>query len=637
MTPSEALKRAVVGCKRALVAVTLFSLGINMLMLTVPIFMMQMYDRVVPARSTDTLLLLILMALGALVVMALLEGTRGRIMVRLGTWLDKELSGVILSGSMADSLRTGKTRGAGGLRELNQVRAFVTGPGIFPLLDAPWVPIFVGIIFLLHPMLGWIAVGGAVIILGFAVVNDFATRKRLQEANAAAGRALYRADAVVRNADVVAAMGMMPDLVRRWQDGNRSGLDLQAEASDRGGTISSAAKAFRLFLQILMLSVGAWLVMQAELTGGGMIAASIILTRAMAPVEQSISAWRGLVQAKSGYAQIKELLDRAPAGNEGMSLPRPSGELTVETVTFVPPGSKEPVVRGVSFGLRPGESMGLIGSSASGKTTLARLLVGSWTPTAGHVRLDGMDVAVWEAVDRGRHVGYLPQDVELFDGTVKENIARLREATSEEVVAAATLAGVHELILRLPEGYDTPIGEGGIMLSGGQRQRVALARAVFGGPRLVVLDEPNSSLDTEGERALMQALRALKAAGTTIIVIAHRPAILAHVDKLLVMQGGRVEMFGPRDEVMEKVAPGRAAQLHRASQTPPGQAASLASPGQSPAPPRASGAERVPGAGMPRIVAGPRPVAGPVADAPTGKDAGGLPPAAVQGARRPQE
>lgn len=556
MQPKHALARAISGSRRAFWVVGVFSLGINLLMLTVPIYMMQMFDRVVPSRNFDTLMWLSLIAVIALAVMAALEGIRGRLMVRLARWFDHELSGPVLAGTFGDSLKAGGLRGAQPLRDLASIRSMLTGGGLFPLFDAPWVPVFVAIIFLLHWHLGVIAVVGGVIVFGCAMLNDLMTRDALKEANAIGMRSLYRADAVVRNADVVAAMGMMPDLIGRWSQSNESGLVKQVEAGDRASLITSSAKLVRMLVQVGMLGYGAWLVTMHELTGGGMIAASIILGRAMAPVEQSIGAWRGVVAARNAFRNICALLERTPPVGEGMTLPTPAGRLSVEGVSFVPAGSREPVLRGISFKLDAGETLGVVGASAAGKTTLSRLLVGSWTPTAGHVRLDGADVAVWEGADRGRHVGYLPQDVELFEGTVRENIARMQEASDDDVVAAAELAGVHEMILRLPAGYDTQIGDDGVRLSGGQRQRVALARAAFGSPRLVVLDEPNSNLDTDGEVALANAIRRMKAEGTTIVIVAHRPSVLAQVDKLLVLRQGMVEAFGPRDEVMAKIAPG---------------------------------------------------------------------------------
>ena len=563
MRSRAALNEVTSGARRAMIFVGVFSAVTNLLMLTVPIYMMQMFDRVLPTRHTDTLLLITALALGALALMAVIEIIRARIMVRLGSWIDRKLSAPLLSASINDNLRASGAgqNGASALRDLNTLRQFITGPSVFPLMDAPWVPLFVGLIFLLHPTLGWIAVGGGVIVFMFAIANDLFTRRTLSKANGMSARSLYRADAAVRNSDVIAALGMTPALTKRWRDAADTGIEQQATASDISGSISSGARMMRLIVQIAMLGVGTYLAILGEITGGGMIGASIILGRAMAPIEQSINAWRGLVGARSAYKNIKETLERQEDLDDAMSLPDPSGLLQVENVTFVPVGQREPILRAISFNAEPGEQMGLIGPSASGKTTLARLLVGSWFASAGAVRLDGADLAYWAAEDRGPHIGYVPQDVELFDGTVRENISRLTEADPESVVAAAKLARVHELILRLPDGYDTQIGDGGIRLSGGQRQRIALARAVFGSPKFLVLDEPNSNLDRDGDVALLETLNELKAAKITVVIITHRPSILTHVDSITVLSHGRVEMSGPRDEVMAKLTPGNAPQI----------------------------------------------------------------------------
>lgn len=610
MNPEEALKCVVAGCRKGFIVVGLFSLAINLLMLTVPIYMMQMYDRVISSGNVDTLVLLSIIAFGGLLAMSLVEMMRSRIMVKLGTWVDRELRGPVLSGAMNDSLRAGGLNGASGLRELNTLRGFLTGAGIFPLLDAPWVPIFVAIIFLIHPILGFIAIGGAVIVFGFALANHFSTRRPLKQANGAAAKALYRADAMVRNADVASAMGMEPHLIHRWRDSSEEGLTLQAVASDRVGGISAMAKFVRLVLQIAMLGVGAYLVTQNELTGGGMIAGSIILSRAMAPIEQSIGAWRGMVGAKGAYENIKALLGRTPATGDAMSLPKPTGHISIAGVAFVPSGAQEPILRGVTCEILPGDTVGLIGPSASGKTTLARIMVGSWQPTAGHARLDGADVFVWDAADRGRYIGYMPQDVELFDGPVHENIARMGDPDGDAVVEAAQLAGVHDLILHLPNGYETFIGDGGAKLSGGQRQQIALARALYGDPSLVVLDEPNSNLDTEGERALMEAMTELRRRKITTVVVAHRPTILASVDKLIVLNQGRVEMAGTRDEVLEKVAPGSIEAVRRAIAANPEAAAHAPGTG-----PQARGQPPTPPTAQTRTD-------GPVANAPQAPQAG---------------
>ncbi|MCA8926443.1 MAG: type I secretion system permease/ATPase [Alphaproteobacteria bacterium] len=572
MQPRAALRRAVAGARRAMFAVAIFSIVLNLLMLTVPIYMMQMYDRVLPTRHTDTLLLLSLMALVALMVMAAMEVVRSRIMVRLGTWIDRQLSGPLLMVSMVESLRRSGAgiQAASALRELNTLRQFVTGPGVFPLLDAPWVPIYIAIIFFLHPLLGWLSIAGAVVVFLFAVANDLLTRPALSRASRGINQSLYRADAAVRNADVIEALGMGPAVVDKWRSAGEVGLGYQADASDASGLISAVARMMRLVVQIGILGAGAYLVILGELTGGGMIGASIILGRAMAPIEQSINAWRGFTGARNAFRSIRGLIERQEDEGEPMSLPEPKGQVSVEGVTFVPPGQREPVLRQVSFEVRPGEQVGLVGPSASGKTTLARLLVGSWLPTAGTVRLDGADLAYWHANDRGRHIGYVPQDVELFDGTVRENIARLTDCEPEEIVAAARLARVHEMILRLPDGYDTQMGEGGVWLSGGQRQRIAMARAVFGQPKFLVLDEPNANLDREGDMALLETLKELKAMGSTVIIVSHRPSVLSFVDSVIVLNQGRLEAKGPRDEVLAKLMPGGGAQAQIAS--PPGSA-----------------------------------------------------------------
>lgn len=597
MQPRAALKDAVAGARQAMVSVAVFSIVLNLLMLTVPIYMMQMFDRVLPTGHTDTLLLLTLMAFGALLLMATMEIVRARIMVRLGTWIDRQLSGPLLMVSLSESLRRSgsSVQGASALRELNTLRQFLTGPGVFPLLDAPWVPIYIAIIFFLHPLLGWLSVAGAVLVFLFAVANDLLTRPALSMASRGINQSLYRADAAVRNADVIAALGMGPAIIQKWRSEGEAGLGYQAQASDVSGVISSIARTIRLAVQIGILGAGAYLVIQGELTGGGMIGASIILGRAMAPIEQSINAWRGFTGARNAYRSITDVIQRQDDHPDPMSLPEPAGHLLVEAVTFVPPGKREPVLRQVSFEVQPGEHVGLVGPSASGKTTLSRLLVGSWLPTAGAVRLDGADLAYWDATDRGRHIGYVPQDVELFDGTVRENISRLTDCEPAEVVAAAKLARVHDTILRLPDGYDTQVGDGGIWLSGGQRQRIAMARAVFGSPRFLVLDEPNANLDRDGDVALLETLKDLKAMGSTVIIVTHRPSILSYVDSVLVLNQGRVEAKGPREEVLAKLMPDSGQRIEASPQRPQpssgGDAASGngASSPSHPQPPRQNG------------------------------------------------
>ena len=553
--PDE-LKRAMAACRRVWFGVGLFSACLNILMLSVPIYMMQLYDRVLATRNVDTLLALTVMVAAALVILGLLDALRGRVLARVGSWLDRELGGTVLSGAVADALRAGGGASAQGLRDLATVRGYIGGPGVLPLFDAPWAPVFLAIIYLIHPILGWIALGGAVVLCVCAVLNDLTTRKKLAEANGTSARALNAADVAIRNADAIAAMGMLPNLTRRWREMGASSQGLLDSAMDVSGSIAATAKATRFSLQVAMLGVGAYLVILHEMTPGAMIAGAIILTRALAPFEQLINSWRYFTGARTAYRRLADLLARAPDGSAGTVLPRPAGRIDVEKVSYVPRGVREPIIRQASFSLVGGETLGVIGPSGAGKTTLVRLIVGSLTPTAGHVRLDGADVRTWPDADRGRYVGYLPQNVELFAGTVRDNIARLGNADDEDVVAAAKLAGAHEMILRLPNGYDTPLGAEGVPISGGQHQRIGLARAVFGNPALLVLDEPNAHLDAEGETSLADTVVRLREQGTTIILIAQRAGIMAHVDKMLVVKAGAISLFGPREEVLKELQVG---------------------------------------------------------------------------------
>lgn len=538
----------------AFTAVAVFSLGVNLLMLAVPLYMFQVFDRVLGSRSEETLIMLTLVTVGGLALLGGLDMVRSWVMVRVGVRLDFMLGGALFTNSVQRSL-LGRGQDVQGLRDLGQLRGFLTGPGVFALFEAPWVPVYIGIVYLFHPLLGSLALGGAVLLLLLALVNELVTRRPLLAANRASMANYNHTQAQVRNADVVAAMGMMPALLGRWQRNNSEVLHWQAMASDRAGLVTGASKSVRLMLQVVTLGTGAYLVIANDITPGIMIAATFILSRALAPIEMAIGTWKQLVAARAAYRRMNDDLEQAAPSDTSMPLPRPEGRLSVEGLVFVPPGGDKPVLRGVSFRLEAGEALGIIGPTAAGKSTLARLLVGSWRPTAGHVRLDGAEVSSWERQDFGRHVGYLPQDVELFAGTVQENIGRMGEADPEATVAAARLAGVHEMILRLPKGYDTPIENGGFILSGGQRQRIALARALFGDPRLLVLDEPNASLDSDGEDALLNAMATAKLEGRTVVIIAHRPSILHRVDKMLVLKEGRVAMFGNREEVLARTVP----------------------------------------------------------------------------------
>ncbi|CAB1072383.1 hypothetical protein D1AOALGA4SA_1568 [Olavius algarvensis Delta 1 endosymbiont] len=546
------LQDAVKKSRFVLMAVAVVSLFVNVLMLTVPLYMLQIYGRVLVSRSHETLIYLSIAAAGALVVMAALDFTRSRILVHMSAWLENRLGPEVLPPAISQQLQS-QTYGVQALRDVSQVRQFVASPGIFSLFDSPWVPVYLFVIYLLHPVLFIIAVIGAVLLFSLAVANELATRRPLKAANEQNVRALRKTAAAARNAEVIEAMGMMPGITRRWLSDNQEALQQQMVASGRAGVILATSKLCRLILQVAMLGVGGYLVIRYELTPGGMIAGSIILSRALQPIEQAIGTWKSLLAARSAYTRLKTFMTQAQERPSDMALPAPQGHLNIEKVVFTPPGGQKPVLKGVSFALTAGEILAVVGPSAAGKSTLARLIVGAWRPSHGAVRLDGADVYAWERVDFGRHVDYLPQDVELFDGTIEDNIARLGEPDPAAVFEAAKQAGVHEMILHLADGYRTRIGEGGALLSGGQRQRIGLARAFYGRPRLIVLDEPNASLDNEGENDLLRAMATLKNDGATVVLIAHRPSMVSHVDKILFLRDGVVEMYGPRDEVLPQL------------------------------------------------------------------------------------
>ncbi len=541
------------GLRGAFIAIAVFSAFINLLMLTAPLYMLQVFDRVLSSQSIDTLVVLSLIAAVALFALACLEGVRSFGLNKMSAWFDDRLAGLVLRESVEERLKSKSGPTTQGLRDLANVRAFLSGPSMFPIMDAPWIPLFLGVIFLLHPVLGWVALGGAVVLMALAVANELATRNALQRSNAMQIKAMEHAESAVRNADVIHAMGMFKQMSRRWSQHQQLAQALQSQANARSGVITATSKFCRLGLQTAMLGIGAWLVISNQLSPGGMVAGTILLGRALAPVDQAIGSWKGLVTARGAYQRLRERIEMSAQQREPMALPKPRGIVTVEGITYRHGDSGEPTLKDVSFELQAGQVLAITGPSAAGKTTLARLLIGNLKPRLGHVRLDGVDVATWDSNDRGQHLGYLPQDIELFAGTVRENIARLGEGDPDAILEAAKLAGVHEMILRLPDAYETEIGEGGAALSAGQRQRIGLARAIYGGPSLVVLDEPNSNLDQMGLDALINAFATLKAQGTTVIVIAHQPNVIRHVDALLILIDGQVQLSGPKDAVLAKI------------------------------------------------------------------------------------
>ena len=548
----RSLNEAIRRCRAGFGTAFAFSLALNLLMLVAPLYTLQVFDRVLTSRSTETLAYLTLLAIFAFVIFWGLDIARGRVMVNVGIWLERFSGSSALRASLASALDN-KNASIGVLRDLSQVRSFLIGPAVFPILDAPWTPIFLAAIFLLHPMLGWVALCGAIVLLILGLANDMLTRSPLMLSGQFGTHAQDDVQAAVRNADVIHAMGMIPNVIARWAQATNLSLDKQTSATKISGLISASSKSIRMVLQIGIMGLGAWLVLQNELTAGGMIAGSILTARALAPVEQATSLWRSAIVAMASYRRLKQSLGTEQQPAQQVAMRPPQGNLRVEGLSFAYPGQKEPVLRNISFELRAGQSLGLIGPTASGKSTLARLLVGNLKPRLGHARLDGVDLSTWSSDDRGQYIGYVPQDIELFNGTVVENIARLAAPDKELAYTAASIAGVHDDILRLPQGYDTRVGPGGMALSGGQRQKIGLARAAYGNPRLVVLDEPNSNLDLTGESALVQALEKLRERGSTVIIIAHRPSLLRNVDSILFLRNGTVHMMGPRDNVIEAI------------------------------------------------------------------------------------
>jgi len=533
-------------------ATVVFSFFINLLMLVAPLYMLQVYDRVLSSRNETTLIMLTIIAAGLLVVFGLLELIRSRVLVRIGWKLDEKLNADVFKAVFARSVMKGGGGNSQSLRDLDSVREFLTGQGLIAFCDAPWVPVFLAVVFMFHPLLGFVALAGAIIIFTLALSNEFATRKPLAEASKESVSADSFVTTSLRNAEAVQAMGMMPGILERWRKKHADVLSRQSLASDRAGAILASSKSIRMMLQVGILGTGAYLAIQREITPGTMIAASILMGRALAPVESAVGQWRGFIKARSAFSRLNELMLAQEDDRDPMPLPAPTGEISAENAVVVPPGTRTPVLRGVRFKIEPGETLGVIGPSGAGKSSLARALMGIWPVASGGIRLDGADIHDWDKTQLGPYLGYLPQDVELFEGTVAENIARFREVDPDEVVRAAKRAGVHEMILRLPNGYDTEIGASGQSLSGGQRQRVGLARALYNDVRVVLLDEPNANLDTAGEKALLNALAEMKKAGVTVIMITHRPPLLGTADKVLALDNGQVQAFGPRQEVLQK-------------------------------------------------------------------------------------
>jgi ATP-binding cassette subfamily C protein len=483
------------------------------------------------------------------------------VLTRASIRLDQRIAARVMTAIISRSATLGGARSQL-LRDFDTFRQFITGMGIHALFDLPWAPIYIAVIFVLHPALGAFALGCSILLILMALLNEWIVKVPLTESSEAASRNYSFTEMSLRNTEVVRAMGMTQGLLKRWgRDRNRM-LERQVAASDRAATMQSIIRFLRLAMQSMILGLGAYLVIERLATIGAMFAASILLGRALQPVEQMVGSWRNLVSARGAFLRVRELLAANPSLGTGLSLPRPDGRLSVENLTFVAPASSRPILRGITFAIEPGEVLGIVGPSGAGKSTLARHLVGVLAPSAGAVRLDGSDVSVWTRTSLGQYLGYLPQDIELFADTVAANISRFQEGADEDqqAIQAAKMAGVHEMILRLSDGYDSQVGEGGAVLSGGYRQRIGLARAVYGRPSLVVLDEPSSNLDADGDAALTDCIMQLKKGGTTVVIVSHRPSTIGVVDKILVLRDGVAEMFGSRVEIMSRLT--RAAPVH---------------------------------------------------------------------------
>jgi ATP-binding cassette subfamily C exporter for protease/lipase len=565
MMPKNEITEALVKFKKVFYTIAIFTACINILMLVPSIYMLEVYDRVLVSRNETTLYVLSFMTLGLFALISVLEYIRSMVVIRIGAKMDTFLNNRVYTAAFEQNLRSTGVNAGQALNDLTTIRQFVTGNGMFAFFDAPWFPIYLLVIFVFNFWMGLFAFVSVALLVGLAWLNEIVSRKPLAEANGTAIRSSNMATNNLRNAEVIEAMGMLPNMRKRWYSQHIKFLKLQAEASQKASRVSSITKFVRIAVQSLILGVGVLPAIMGDVTSGMMIAGSILLGRALAPVEQIIAVWRQWSSVVAAYHRLQKLLLDNPPREAGMELPRPEGALSVEGVTAAPPMVAVAVLKSVSFQINPGDCLGVIGPSGSGKSTLARLLVGVWRAAVGKVRLDGADVFLWNKDELGPHMGYLPQDIELFAGTISENIARFGEVDSDQVVAAAKLAGVHELILRLPEGYDTPIGDGGLGLSGGEKQRLGLARALYGEPSLIVLDEPNSNLDDIGEIALTQAIIRLRQMRKTVILISHRPSIIRETNKLLVLRDGMVSAFGPTDQVLKDLAQFKAQQESQAA------------------------------------------------------------------------
>jgi ATP-binding cassette, subfamily C, bacterial len=560
----EPLAKALAACRKAFVAVGVFSLIMSALLLTLPLYMTQVYDRVLGSGSISTLLMLTIIAVSALALSSFLELLRQIMLSRIGAKLEADLGGPLLNASITNTAR-GEANDVQPLRDLGTLRGFFSGQAVTTFFDLPLAPLFILIVFIIHPWLGVVNIIGAGLLFILTILNQRWTAKPLEESSRYAMAALMQAQAYVRNSDIVQAMGLHPETVTAWGRDNAQSLEHQLEAARRAAIIAGISKFIRLTMQVALLGVGGYLALIHEITAGMIFAANIIGGRALQPVEGVIGAWKQIIASREAYDRISATLDKAGPVEPRMALPPPEGHISAENLVYGPKSAQRPIIKSINFALPAGKSLGIVGPSGAGKSTLARLIVGAIEANSGKIRIDGADLDQWNRDEIGRHVGYMPQQPEFFPGTIGQNIARMQEgAAADNIIAAAMAAGVHDMILRMPQGYETRIGLLGLELSGGQKQRVGLARAFYGSPRVLVLDEPNANLDPEGEQALARALQNAKMQSSTIIIVAQRPSAIQNVDLLMVLRDGQVDTMGPRDEVLAKITPQRPAAVQGA-------------------------------------------------------------------------